>query len=157
MIKSAFGFLLLIFSTLLWADSPAVALADNPAQADSTATQPLVVVHTAVAVQSLTAAQLRSIYLKRQVIWPDGLPVQVFVLPLQSAVHKEFSQTRLKLFPYQLERNWQKLTFSGIGTPPTEVSSATDMLRLIQTTPGAIGYLPFDHETTDAKVIQIKP
>ncbi|WP_306520170.1 hypothetical protein [Rheinheimera sp.] len=143
MIKSAFGILVLLFSALLFADSPAPA--------------PLVLVHPAVTVDALTPAQLRSIYLKRQVIWPDGLPVQVFVLPLQSALHKQFSQTQLQLFPYQLERNWQKLTFSGIGTPPTEVKSATDMLRLIQTTPGAIGYLPFDHETTDAKVIQIKP
>jgi len=150
-IKFAFGIFLLSFSALLLADNAA------PTPVESAAAQPLVVVHPTVAVPSLTAAQLRSIYLKRQVIWPDGLPIQVFVLPLQSAVHKEFSQTRLKLFPYQLERNWQKLTFSGIGTPPTEVSSATDMLRLIQTTPGAIGYLPFDHETTDAKVIQIKP
>lgn len=150
MIKSAFGILLLLFSALLWADNPAGALADA-------ASQPQVVVHPTVQVQSLTSAQLRSIYLKRQVIWPDGLPIQVFVLPLQSLTHKQFSQSQLKLFPYQLERNWQKLTFSGIGTPPSEVSSATDMLRLIQTTPGAIGYLPFDHETTDAKVIQIKP
>ncbi|WP_333797034.1 hypothetical protein [Rheinheimera sp.] len=151
MIKFAFGIFLLSFSALPLADNAA------PTPVESAAAQPLVVVHPTVAVPSLTAAQLRSIYLKRQVIWPDGLPVQVFVLPLQSAVHKQFSQTQLKMFPYQLERNWQKLTFSGIGTPPTEVSSATDMLRLIQTTPGAIGYLPFDHETTDAKVIQIKP
>lgn len=143
MIKSAFGILILLFSTLLFADSPA-----QP---------PLVLVHPTVAIDAMTPAQLRSIYLKRQVVWPDGLPIQVFMLPLKSEVHTQFSQSRLQLFPYQLERNWQKLTFSGIGTPPTEVSSATEMLHLIQTTPGAIGYLPFDHETSDAKVIQIKP
>ncbi len=57
------------------------------------------------------------------------------------------------MFPYQLDRAWQKLTFSGIGTPPAEVSSAAEMLKLLQSTPGAIGYLPADNETTECQKV----
>ena len=61
------------------------------------------------------------------------------------------------MFPYQLEQTWQKLTYSGIGTPPVEIATAQQMLQLIQTTPGAIGYLPQENEINDAKVIEIQP
>ncbi len=122
-----------------------------------TSATPLVVVHSDVPVDMLSQAQLRSIFLKRQVIWPDGVAIKVFILPVKSVMHRQFSQSHLQMFPYQLDRAWQKLTFSGIGTPPAEVNSAAEMLKLLQSTPGAIGYLPAEYETTDAKIIQIKP
>jgi hypothetical protein len=125
--------------------------------AASPAATPLVVAHSAVPVDMLSQSQLRSIFLKRQVIWPDGVAIKVFILSVKSKTHAQFSQSHLQMFPYQLDRAWQKLTFSGIGVPPAEVNSAPEMLKLIQTTPGAIGYLPAENETTDAKIIQIKP
>ncbi|OBP14814.1 hypothetical protein A5320_13940 [Rheinheimera sp. SA_1] len=125
--------------------------ADNPPQ------PPLVVAHTAVAVDRLSKSQLRSIYLKRQVIWPNGDKIKVYMLPAKSVTHQQFSQADLQMFPYQLEQTWQKLTFSGIGTPPIEVATAAQMLQLIQTTPGAIGYLPHGNEINNAKVIEIQP
>ncbi|WP_157605914.1 hypothetical protein [Rheinheimera sp. SA_1] len=143
MIKSA-KILLLIFPSML-------VYADNPPQ------PPLVVAHTAVAVDRLSKSQLRSIYLKRQVIWPNGDKIKVYMLPAKSVTHQQFSQADLQMFPYQLEQTWQKLTFSGIGTPPIEVATAAQMLQLIQTTPGAIGYLPHGNEINNAKVIEIQP
>lgn len=118
---------------------------------------PRVVAHTAVAVEQLSKSQLRSIYLKRQVIWPNGDKIKVYMLPAKSLTHQQFSQSQLQMFPYQLDQTWQKLTFSGIGTPPVEVATAEEMLQLIQTTPGAIGYLPYGNEINDAKVIEIQP
>ena len=125
--------------------------------ADNQPQPPLVVAHTAVAVERLSKSQLRSIYLKRQVIWPNGDKIKVYMLPAKSLTHQQFSQINLQMFPYQLEQTWQKLTYSGIGTPPVEVATAEQMLQLIQTTPGAIGYLPYGNEINDAKVIEIQP
>jgi ABC-type phosphate transport system substrate-binding protein len=125
--------------------------------ADNLPQPPLVVVHHAVAVEQLSKSQLRSIYLKRQVIWPNGDKIKVYMLPVKSSVHQQFSQNNLQMFPYQLEQTWQKLTYSGIGTPPVEVATAEQMLQLLQTTPGAIGYLPYGNEINDAKVIKIQP
>jgi ABC-type phosphate transport system substrate-binding protein len=125
--------------------------------ADSAPQPPLVVVHSAVAVDRLSKSQLRSIYLKRQLIWPNGENIKVYMLPLKSVTHQKFSQGNLQLFPYQLEQTWQKLTYSGIGTPPIEITTAEEMLKLIQITPGAIGYLPYGNEVNDAKIIKIEP
>lgn len=143
MIKSALIPLLIFFSMLAHA-------ADQPQP-------PLVVAHSAVTVERLSKSQLRSIYLKRQVIWPNGDKIKVYMLPAKSVTHQQFSQSNLQMFPYQLEQTWQKLTFSGIGTPPVEIASEAAMLQLIQTTPGAIGYLPYGNEINDAKVIEIQP
>jgi ABC-type phosphate transport system substrate-binding protein len=142
-IKSA-QILLLMFSSML-------------VHADNQSPPPLVVAHSAVVVERLSKSQLRSIYLKRQVIWPNGEKIKVYMLPAKSETHQQFSQGDLQMFPYQLERTWQKLTYSGIGTPPIEVDSAVEMLKIIQTTPGSIGYLPYGNETNDAKVIEIQP
>lgn len=143
MIKSA-QIILLMFSSML-------------VHADNQQPPPQVVAHSAVAVERLSKSQLRSIYLKRQVIWPNGDKIKVYMLPAKSVTHQQFSQLNLQMFPYQLEQTWQKLTFSGIGTPPVEVPTTEQMLQLIQTTPGAIGYLPYGNEINDAKVIEIQP
>jgi len=147
-IKSALILLLMLFSLLAHAvDQP------PPPRVDA----PRVVAHAAVTVERLSKSQLRSIYLKRQVIWPNGDKIKVFMLPVKSTAHQQFSQSNLQMFPYQLEQTWQKLTFSGIGTPPIEIATAAQMLQVIQTTPGAIGYLPYENEINDAKVIEIQP
>lgn len=116
-----------------------------------------VIVHPSVQVETLSQAQLRSIYLMRQVVWPDGIPIRVFTLAPRSAVNLQFCRDQLQLFPYQLERVWQKLTYSGTGTPPTELKDQQAMLQMIKATPGAIGYIGIQDEIHDAKVIPIKP
>lgn len=116
-----------------------------------------IIAHPAVPVVQLSQAQLRSIYLMRQVVWPNGVPVRVFVLPARSSFHSQFCRDKLQLFPYQLERTWQKLTFSGTGTPPTELATPEAMLAAVSSTAGAIGYIETTDETQRVKVIEIKP
>lgn len=116
-----------------------------------------VIAHPSVQVETLSQAQLRSIYLMRQVVWPDGIAIRVFTLAPRAAVNQQFCRDQLQLFPYQLERVWQKLTYSGTGTPPTELQDEQAMLQAIATTPGAIGYIGTQDEIQDVKVISIKP
>lgn len=116
-----------------------------------------VIAHPSVQVDALSPAQLRSIYLMRQVVWPDGVAIRVFTLAPRSAVNLQFCRDQLQLFPYQLERVWQKLTYSGTGTPPTELQDQQAMLQAVAATPGAIGYIGIQDETQVVKVIPIRP
>jgi hypothetical protein len=118
---------------------------------------PVVIVNASVKVQQLSHAQLRSIYMMRQVLWPDGSAIKVFVLPNRSELHLQFSRQQLQLFPYQLERVWQKLTYSGTGTPPTEVADSAKMRELVASTPGAIGYIETGNDITELQIVQIQP
>lgn len=77
----------------------------------------------------------------RQRFWPDGEKIHVFVLADNNDLHRQFTKTKLNMFPHQFRRIWDRLIFSGTGQAPTIVKSVTEMKEKISITPGAIGYL----------------
>ncbi len=104
-----------------------------------------IVTHPQVTEISLTKSQLRRIYTMRQLRWSDSSAINVFVLPSQHDLHQRFAKERLQIFPYQLNRIWHKLTYSGLGVAPTIVASEKELIQAVTKTPGAIGYI--DDET----------
>ena len=106
-------------------------------------TQPIaVVVNQSVEIITLTPAQLRMIFAGRTQFWPDGSRIRVFVLPPESDIHQFFCRQLLNIYPYQLERIWQRVVYSGQGEAPESINTAQAMQDIIGQTPGAIGYLP---------------
>lgn len=101
----------------------------------------VVVANSSVTSVELTSNQLRKIFSMRQTTWPDGQPIRVYVLPAKSEAHKRLCKDVLKMFPYQIERLWNKLAYSGLGETPIEVETAEQMKQKIASTPGAIGYV----------------
>lgn len=100
-----------------------------------------VIANPSVKVDELNASQLRAIFSMKQASWPDGQPIKVFVLPNQHQSHQQFCKRVLRMFPYQVERIWNKLTYSGLGDLPVLVNSEEEMLAMVLTNPGAIGYV----------------
>lgn len=100
-----------------------------------------VITHNSVELDSLTTTQLRRIYSMRQSVWPNGQPITVYALPKPHLVHQEFSKKTLKIFPYQLDRIWNKLVFSGTGKKPIIVATQAQLLEAVSSTEGAIGYI----------------
>lgn len=115
----------------------------------STAKAVEVIVHSQneISSQHLTTYQVRQIYTMRQTVWPNGQRIVVYALPSNSITHKRFSKEILKIFPYQLDRIWRKLTYSGLGTMPIILESVSELKLAIANNPGAIGYI----EGSDAK------
>lgn len=100
-----------------------------------------IITHTSVSELLLTTPQLRRIYTMRQLRWADNSHITVYVLASQDPLHKAFSKERLHIFPYQLDRIWHKLTYSGLGTSPIVVDSPEALIQKVGSTPGAIGYI----------------
>lgn len=98
-----------------------------------------VIVHSSVSELKLTTSQLRRIYTMRQTQWSNGIRITAYVLPRQHNLHLQFTKDRLKMFPYQLDRIWNKLTYSGLGVAPITVNTPEELINAIRTTPGAIG------------------
>lgn len=107
-----------------------------------------VITHSSVSQHTLTTSQLRRIYTMRQLHWVDNNPITVFVLPSQHELHKHFSKERLQIFPYQLNRIWNKLTYSGLGVAPVIVNSPEALIQAVISTPGSIGYADNDFLAT---------
>jgi ABC-type phosphate transport system substrate-binding protein len=114
-----------------------------------------VITNTDVGVNTLTKAQLRRIYSMRQLRWANNKIITVFVLPSSNPLHQKFSKQKLKMFPYKLDRIWNKLIYSGLGTAPIVVDSEKALLDAVIKTSGAIGYVSDLKEVKDAYVIKI--
>lgn len=115
-----------------------------------------VISHKSVDVKSLTTSQLRRIYTMRQLQWSSNVRIKVYVLSSNHLTHKNFCKENLRIFPYQLDRIWNKLTFSGLGVAPTVVKNQAELLRIVSTTPGAIGYIDNVNKEGHVNVIEIK-
>lgn len=99
------------------------------------------VIHPSVELKNYSRNSLRAVFGMRLKTWPNGLPVRVFVLPDDAALHNIFTKEKLNIFPYQLRAGWDKLIFSGTGQAPFLVKTEEEMRERIASTPGAIGYL----------------
>ena len=100
-----------------------------------------VIVNSSVPVDAIDLATLRGIFGMNLKTWNDKTPVHVFVFPSDSRAHELFCRDFLGLYPYQLERSWDRQLFAGLGTHPTVVGSRAEMIEKIRTVPGAIGYV----------------
>ncbi len=111
--------------------------------------------HASLDIKAMTVSQLRRIYTMRQLRWANNVPIVVFVLPSKHLVHNYFSKKSLKIFPYKLDRIWNKLTFSGLGVAPKVVQSQAELQKVVSETPGAIGYVEEVNKDENVNVIQI--
>ncbi|MGR9044926.1 MAG: hypothetical protein ACU83N_06505 [Gammaproteobacteria bacterium] len=91
--------------------------------------------------KALSREDLREIFFGRRTRWPDGSQLRVYVLPDQHPVHIRFTKEILGVYPYQLRSAWDRMVYSGTGTPPVVVDSLEEMLVQIRQVPGAIGYI----------------
>lgn len=103
----------------------------------------------------ITVHELRQIYTMRQRVWNNGDIITVFILPTKDPLHQSFSKDVLKIFPYQLDRIWRKLTYSGLGQMPLIVNSVEELKIAVSSTPGAIGYIDKYNEGDKVNVIKI--
>ncbi|MEH6578566.1 MAG: hypothetical protein V7731_16005 [Amphritea sp.] len=88
--------------------------------------------------------------------WPDGSRIRVFVLPTEHPTHRSFSIDTLNTYPYQLERAWKRLTFSGTGRAPMQLDSEQEMIKTVHSTPGSIGYISTATSKGESHVVEIQ-
>ena len=108
-----------------------------------------VLVNQSVSIDTLSSAQLRMIFAGRTQFWPDGSRIRVFVLPPDNPTHQQFCRDLLNIYPYQLERIWQRVVYSGQGDAPVVAQNVAELTDKLAQTPGAIGYIPLPAQAMD--------
>ncbi len=99
---------------------------------------------------SLSAKEVKSIFLQKSKTLPDGSYAIVGDQPSSSTVRKEFNKKILKKSSKKLKRYWSKLLFSGKGVPPKVIGNDEDMKKWVASTPNSLGYI--DIESLDDSV-----
>jgi hypothetical protein len=121
------------------------ALALCPAYADSV----VVIAHPGLGKLNTTAIQR---IFTGKTIEVDGVPV-VAVNLKPCTLRDTFLQRFLHQNDDKYTAYWTVRRFIGKGTPPQEMASPAEVIRYVQTTPGAIGYIDSDELKPDMNVV----
>lgn len=89
---------------------------------------------------TLTDSDIKALFLGKQRSFNDGKQAIPLVVVEAEASRSEFNNKVLSKTDAQLKAYWSKLTFTGKGTPPKEVSS-DEMLQLVSDNPATIGFI----------------
>jgi ABC-type phosphate transport system substrate-binding protein len=108
-----------------------------------------VIVHPSNA-NALDEAAVSKIFLGREKSFADGKSVVPLSLAESSPASTAFNDAVLKKSSSQLKAYWSKLVFTGKGTPPKEIATDEEMIKLVATNPSVIGYV--DASKVDASV-----
>lgn len=111
------------------------------ASASANDTGLVVIAHKDVLPDRLSAERVTQIYLRQQQSWPDGQPIQPIDQREGSSLRRNFYDQLTGRSPGQLRAYWARQSFTGMGLPPRQADGDDEVLRLVQNTPGAIGYV----------------
>lgn len=100
-----------------------------------------VILNDSVDASAISAEELRLIFSRQKLYWPDGQAIKVFVLAPDSDLHREFCIEELDMLPFMLQRRWDRSVYSGTGDRPEIVKTEQQMMGKVRNTPGAIGYI----------------
>lgn len=119
----------------------------------ATASAGVVVVGNSTSSGELSVEQVRQLFLGKARRLPDGMEVVVLDLREGDPLRVAFVEGVLGKTEQQLLGHWAKMIFTGRGQPPRSVDSARDVLRIVESTPGAIGYIDEQQVTARVKVL----
>ncbi len=123
--------------------------------AEATAGGVKIVANPSVAVNSVSLAELKSVYLEEKNALMDGTHVQP-VLVKGGAVHEAFLKQYLDKSDPALQIYYRSLVFTGKGSMPKLVQSESEMLAYVAKTKGAIGYVSASAGVEGVKVLDVK-
>ena len=112
-----------------------------------------VVVGKRSSVDSLTAGQVKALFLKKHIRFPNGEIATPVNQDEGTHAYAEFAQKALNKDPGQLKSYWSTRVFAGKGTPPETVGGSADVKALVSRSPTAIGYIDSSQVDNSVKVV----
>lgn len=96
---------------------------------------------------------IKKVYLGKAKSFEDGAKIDMYTLGDSDAATAEFREKVLNKTNSQYKSYWSKLVFTGKGTPPKEMSDASEMINEVKRNINTIGFIASDQVTGDVKVI----
>ena len=115
-----------------------------------------VVAHPALGQDSVSARDLKNIFLKRTAKWSSGERANPVDQKATSSVRKVFTSQVLGKTMAAVDSYWQAQVFSGKTSVPPTVSSDREVLEYVRSNPGAAGYVSQSASTGGVKVLKIQ-
>jgi ABC-type phosphate transport system substrate-binding protein len=119
--------------------------------------QVVVIANKSVPVEEINGSELLDFYSGDVRLWEDGNAVVVFDLKPKGDVKKTFYKY-LGKSTSRMKSIWMKKLLSGEGDPPPALQSEEEMVKKVESTPGAIGFVSNEKVTDQVKIlVEIQP
>ena len=102
---------------------------------------------------TMAADDVARIFLGKKKSFPDGSEAIPIDQNEGSATRSSFVSTVLKKNGQQIKAYWAQMLFTGKGTPPKAVNSASDVKKLVSENPNLIGYIDSSEVDDSVKVV----
>lgn len=112
------------------------------------------IANVAAPTEKLNLNQLRAVFALHQLSWDNGVPIQIVIFPIGNDKHRQFTTKYLSIMPYQLERAWARMKFKGLMRSSIIVQTEEEMIEVVSSMPGAIGYVSDKMLTATKKKIR---
>lgn len=106
---------------------------------------------------ALSKSQISDVFLGRVTSLPDGSSLVPVDQPESSPLRDRFYLKVANKSAAQAKAHWAKLYFTGRGVPPREGRDSSDIKKILNSTPGAIGYIDQSSLDRSVKVILVDP
>jgi ABC-type phosphate transport system substrate-binding protein len=105
--------------------------------------------------QALDKSQVRNIFLGKIASLPDGNTAVPVDQPESSPLREEFYQKVTNRSAAEATAYWAQLAFTGRGEPPRVARGSADVKKMVNSTPGAIGYIEKSALDASVKVLLV--
>lgn len=89
----------------------------------------------------LNAQQIRNLFSLKKKLLPNNLRAELIRLPLDHHASKLLCQNLYQLYPYQIQRQWDRRIFSGKATAPKQVTTESEVVQMVRTRENSLGYI----------------
>jgi ABC-type phosphate transport system substrate-binding protein len=116
-----------------------------------------IIANQSVPVNSISAADLKNIYVGRTMYWEDGQSVGIILLADEMGGDKTDAALNevSGMNASQFRTFWQRMVFSGRGRQPRKADDAASLVALVASTKGAIALVPADADLKGVKIIEV--
>ena len=114
-----------------------------------------VIANPSVKASSVSADELKSVFLQEKTSLNDGSHVEP-VLEKGGSVHEAFLKEYLDKSDDALQRYYRSLVFTGKGSMPKTVASDAEVIAYVAKTKGAIGYVSAGASADGVKTLDVK-
>ncbi|THB65800.1 MAG: hypothetical protein D6B27_07905 [Gammaproteobacteria bacterium] len=108
----------------------------------------LFIVNAKVDVKEISMRTLKYIFMGRKRYFLSGSPAKVAMFDKGSFQQTIFCRNFLGVIPHEINRRWDRIVYSGVGSGYKVVSDKEEMLQYIKDNDNAIGYF-FSNELSE--------
>jgi ABC-type phosphate transport system substrate-binding protein len=116
--------------------------------------QMVLIANNSVPDGSVTESQLIDICLLGTRTWSDGQPIELLFPRDNGNEEKEF-YALIHRTPIEMRKVWLRAQLSGQARPPVMMSSQEELVRRIEVTPGAFGFVNKAKVRGNVKIIRV--